>query len=504
MFTKTYNTGTTWKSSQVPVLGSIISHVLSRASAWLYLFDGPRLIQEGYDKSNGGPFEILAPDNRYVFVSSPKQVKELDAAPDTVLSLQGASKQMLQPMYTMHGFDWFNRRGTEGVGFVRALRTLLTNNVPQILPDLGSIIRTRFQEQHATHSVVNGTRLSPVYPMIVKLVVLSNAVSFFGKSLTNNEAFMESALQYVEETLLCAEVVRLSPQWMASIIGTFISRRLKSHEVVFDTLLTIAEQRCLERDMKNLGHSVPDHADCIQWIMETAPRKAPWTPKRIVHELMAIWFGSVHAMATTTTFAIQDLCLHPEYVEPLRVELEQGYEDFQRTNSGLPLLDSFIKESARLTPVESQSMRRCALQPFSLSDGTKVAVGEWACTPVRAIMQSPEFYPSPMQFHGFRFAPKAETPVVSNDNLNFRQPSPSKLTDIREDWHVWGVGRMACPGRFYATAIMKMIIGQIVLDYDCELQEPEAPRWFTWRSSMLPKASTMVVFKPVQRGPDST
>jgi hypothetical protein len=43
------------------------------------------------------------------------------------------------------------------------------------------------------------------------------------------------------------------------IIGTFISRRLKSHEVVFDTLLTIAEQRCLERDMKNLGHSVPNH-----------------------------------------------------------------------------------------------------------------------------------------------------------------------------------------------------------------------------------------------------
>jgi hypothetical protein len=56
----------------------------------------------------------------------------------------------------------------------------------------------------------------------------------------------------------------------------------------------------------------------------------------------------------TTTFAIQDLCLHPEYVKPLRAELAQGYEEFQRTNSGLPLLDSFIKESARLTPVESR------------------------------------------------------------------------------------------------------------------------------------------------------
>ncbi|KAK6212824.1 hypothetical protein LQW54_004913 [Pestalotiopsis sp. IQ-011] len=438
------------------------TNVAWKHRAWRYLLDGPRLIQEGYDKSNGAPFEILAPDNRYVFVSSPKQVKELDAAPDTVLSLQGASKQMLQPVYTMHGFDWFNRRGTEGVGFVRALRTLLTNNIPEILPDLGSLIRTRFQEQHAAQSVVNGTRLSPVYPMIVKLVVLGNAVSFFGKSLSDNQKFMESALAYVEETLLCAEVVRLSPQWMAP---TFFN----------------------------------DQADCIQWIMETAPRKSPWTPKRIVHELMAIWFGSVHAMATTTTFAIQDLALRPEYVEPLRAELAQGYEEFQKTGSGLPLLDSFIKESARLTPVEAQSMRRCALQPFALADGTRLAPGEWACTPVRAIMQSPEFYPSPMQFHGFRFAPENDIPSADK-SLNFRQPSPSKLTDIREDWHVWGVGRMACPGRFYATAIMKMITGQIVLNYDCELQEPEAPRWFTWRSSMLPKASTMVAFKPVQEG----
>jgi hypothetical protein len=56
----------------------------------------------------------------------------------------------------MTGFNWFDRRGTEGVGFVRALRTMLTANLPQILPDLSSIIRTRFEELHETHPVVDG------------------------------------------------------------------------------------------------------------------------------------------------------------------------------------------------------------------------------------------------------------------------------------------------------------------------------------------------------------
>lgn len=66
---------------------------------------------------------------------------------------------MLQPMYTMHGFNWFDRRGTEGVGFIRALRTLLTNNLPEILPDLSVIIRARFEELHATHRVEKGKQI---------------------------------------------------------------------------------------------------------------------------------------------------------------------------------------------------------------------------------------------------------------------------------------------------------------------------------------------------------
>lgn len=165
--------------------------------------------------------------------------------------------KMLQPMFTMHGFNWFDRRGTEGVGFIRALRVLLTNNLPHILPDLGVIIRARFAELHESHSNVNGmikvprksrgaliysffflgAKGSPVYPMVVKLVVLSNAVSFFGKDLgrrifklivairvfltispAKNEDFMVSALQYIEQTLICAEIIRLLPTWMEPLV----------------------------------------------------------------------------------------------------------------------------------------------------------------------------------------------------------------------------------------------------------------------------------------------
>ncbi|KAM7184927.1 Ent-kaurene oxidase [Rhypophila sp. PSN 637] len=458
--------------------------------------------KEAILQSNGEPYEVLAPDGRYVFVSSPKYIKELDSAPDTILSLQAAAKQMLQPMYTMHAFNWFDRRGTEGVGFVKALRTMLTSNLPAILPDLSTIIRARFEAIHDSHPVINGSRQSPVFTMIVKLVVLSNAVSFFGNDLAKNETFMESALAYVEETLIGAEIVRLLPKFISPVLGRILSRRIKNQEVVYNTLVPVAEQRCLERDRKKLGHETPRHADCIQWIMETSPRANPWTPMRIVHELMAIWFGSVHAVSTTITFAIHDLCLHPEYLEPIRHELLAGYADFEKTGLGLPLLDSFIKESARITPVEAQSTRRAALRPFTLSDGTKLNVGDWACTPVKAMMHNPDFFPEPLQFHGFRFADpaiveQAVAAVVGSgtaEKFKTPQPKPSKLTDCDSTYHVWGTGRMACPGRYYATAVMKVILGQIIMTYDLELLNKQDSRWLTWRSTMLPRHSTKVVF----------
>ena len=64
---------------------------------------------------------------------------------------------MLQPKYTMHGFNWFDRRGTEGVGFIKALRTLLTNNLRHILPELRMAIAEDFAEMYAKDPMVNGT-----------------------------------------------------------------------------------------------------------------------------------------------------------------------------------------------------------------------------------------------------------------------------------------------------------------------------------------------------------
>lgn len=87
------------------------------------------------------------------------------------------------------------------------------------------------------------------------------------------------------------------------------------------------------------------------------------------------------------------------------------------------------------------SSRRWALKPFALSDGTKLNVGDWVCTPVCDIMQNPKFYLDPLAFNRFRFASR-DILDDAKGKFKFIQPNPSKLTDIDNTFHVWGTGRM--------------------------------------------------------------
>lgn len=52
------------------------------------------------------------------------------------------------------------------------------------------------------------------------------------------------------------------------------------------------------------------------------------------------------------------------------------------------------------------------------------------------------------------------------------------------------------PGRFYAAALAKLVIAHLVEEYDFQLANPEAPRWFTWRTCRIPREDVMAVFTP--------
>jgi hypothetical protein len=63
----------------------------------------------------------------------------------------------------MHGFEWSDIRGTEGTGFVRALRTILTSHLPQLLPCLKERITDHIDGELIKHETSSGMSWSLLY-----------------------------------------------------------------------------------------------------------------------------------------------------------------------------------------------------------------------------------------------------------------------------------------------------------------------------------------------------
>ncbi|KAK3370540.1 cytochrome P450 [Podospora didyma] len=379
----------------IPTLATILKSVERRAKACAFLLYGLALIQYGFMTSKDGPFEVLTPSNHIVFISSPSQITELEAASGKQLLLYAASLEILQPKYTMHGLDMSNYSSN----FARAVRVFLANQLPQLLPPLLVSIRNRIAEMHARDPIADDNVTHPCTSWSGNLFI-SAGTAIFGEDLANNEAFMKAAFEYIEQVASSAEIIRLAPAFLAPIVGRTVAYFNKRPEILFNSLFPIAEERLRERELVAAGQTVPKHHDLLQYLLDASAKDTPWTPIRLVQEVMAIWLIKGLQMATT---AIYDLCLHPEHTAPLRREIAIAERDGDFCASGLPLLDSFIKESTRLSPADCLSTRRQAIAPFSLNDGTHLNVGDWLCTPVAAIAQHYKHFPEPTEFSGFRF-----------------------------------------------------------------------------------------------------
>ncbi|KAI2469098.1 cytochrome P450 [Annulohypoxylon bovei var. microspora] len=469
-----------------------------------YLIRGPQIIDNAYKKANGKPFKITTPSNDHLLITSPEMIREVIDAPLERLSLHAVAKEILQPRYTMYGFEWQDQRGVEGTGFVRALRSLLTAHLPAFQPEFERILRASF-------SMELGFARVQLFPMIKRTVTNVNCFVFFGEELCKNERFVKATLEFPQAVIFAAELLRITPRFMRPFVAAAATKRHRAARTIFHLLEPVVTKRLQIRnahDKAGCEKDLPVPVDCVQWLIDTSPRKMQWSPARMVGEIMAVWFGSVHQLAMTTTYAIEDLCIHDDCIELLHAEIikartackELGGKALD-VEKQLPLLDSFLRESIRCNNSDAVTGRRKALAPYTFSNGTStLAVGDWVCVPQRALMHDATRYSSPDVFDAFRF-------VRANQQLERGEipcrdvpgDTPSSLTTASVDWPIWGFGNTACPGRFYASMIAKLVMVHVLEDWTCRMEDPEATRSRMWRSSVVPRSDTIVAFKRVRQ-----
>ncbi|KAI4234819.1 MAG: hypothetical protein LQ349_003546 [Xanthoria aureola] len=151
----------------------------------------------------------------------------------------------------------------------------------------------------------------------------------------------------------------------------------------------------------------------------------------------------------------------------------------------MPLMDSFLKETARVYPTVILTMPRKVLWPFKFADGTMVPKDNWIVVPSQALMQDEQFYSEADKFNGFRFA-SADGKTASSSS-QFSTPS--------FEFPFWGGTKRPCPGRFYVAVAAKMILSRFIAEYDVRLENPKAAASLAWSYALAPHPRTKMLLR---------
>jgi len=185
-----------------------------------------------------------------------------------------------------------------------------------------------------------------------------------------------------------------------------------------------------------------------------------------------------------------DLAENPGFAEILREEIEAVVVEDGWSRESLQKmvkLDSFAKESQRLWGIAPAGSGRRTMKPFTFSNGQTVPAGQDIMVTTQAIHLDEQNYPGAREFRPFRWA---EMRSQDEKSVLYDFATPSKT------FAAFGVpSRHTCPGRFFASMLIKQALAYLVLNYDMRLEGTERPKNLMLGSVMGPNPTALVLVR---------
>ncbi|KAI0888103.1 cytochrome P450 [Annulohypoxylon maeteangense] len=246
-----------------------------------------------------------------------------------------------------------------------------------------------------------------------------------------------------------------------------------------------------EKKGSSSGNTDDHPQDLVQWLIE-ASKGADTHPDAIIVKALFLIVAAIHTSALTAIHALYDLCAYPEFMEELRVEAveEIGANGWSSTSLlRLRKMESFLKESGRVNSGAVVSFQRLTLAPIRLSNGFCIPAGTHICVAADARSRDPKLYEEPTEFRPLRFYAPPKDADVGVDTANL-----FSSVAAGDSW--FGVGRQACPGRWYASAQIKLVLCILLIDYDFMFPEGQGrPQNWIEDERIGPNMEQMILFK---------
>lgn len=292
--------------------------------------------------------------------------------------------------------------------------------------------------------------------------------------MSRNDAYIDCIISFTMNVWYSVPDIRWYPEmlrWMTK----YISPRVRKVHQSLATMKQLIEP-IVAQNLKHIAEdeSTAPHNMCL-WNLKNSTTTQRSNLDIQAQMQLSVSMASIHTTSMTVTNLIFDLAARPEYISPLLEEI-RAVKATETTpylsKSAMPRLkklDSFIKESHRMSPISLLNMRRKIKQDIALHDGTLLPAGTHIAFPLNQVSYDKQLWGDPEVFDGFRCFKLRER--AGNENrFQFVTTGVDNLD--------FGHGSHACPGRFFAANEIKTILIYLLENYEFKFegrqQRPES------------------------------
>ncbi|KXN87021.1 Ent-kaurene oxidase [Leucoagaricus sp. SymC.cos] len=334
----------------------------------------------------------------------------------------------------------------------------------------------------------------PGYQTLLHILCRTSNRFLIGPEICRDPRYQDLSERLTYEVFTTARYLAWFPDSLKPIASHFFTKIKRTMKESREFLGPMIAERLTKYEKRDLNLDEDERInDILSWFIETSSREHHRTTEDITRRVMMVNVSSLHTTTMVLTQALYDLAVRQEYVTEMRKEVESIISEHGWTKGALQKLskvDSFLKESTRMNPIAYYVIIRETLEDFTLSDGTLIPRGTQVGIATGAVHGSEDCYQNARAFKPFRFAEQ-------RDGDREHDSAKHQLVSLSPDLLTFGHGKHACPGRFMAVTLIKLIIAHILLKYDIQLENGsmELPANICAGTTAIPSQDTMLMFR---------
>lgn len=492
--------------------GTTMSPVLLGASAFLLLayvvrailarpqkLDFPVVGKPGDANFEAALLEGTAkyPNTPYIIPSVPELVVLPMSTHDEMRNLPEDKASFMQDLSHVF-FGKHTGIGENTSPLIKTIKADLTRHMASTVEALQDEARYALNE---FGSCENWTKVD-LTKAIPRMVALLSGRAFVGKPLSRNEEWINATVDYTVDTVKAKDEVLQYPALIQNLAVSFLSqiRTVKQHKSKAAKLLRPIIEECMRKfkeektaDKESSDGFDDNQGSFISWLLKWTDEKSREDPFALADTQLMLSFAAIHTTSMALSHVLYDIASHPEFIEPLREEIEQviaedgdeidgsGSTNLKKQSfAKLKKLDSFMKESQRFSPPALVTNFRRTTSTLHLSTGHTIPKGTRICYDTVSVnMSNPDLSsiphdPSnvasldpPTTFSPFRWSSLRDTPG-NESKFQFVTTSKQSMN--------FGHGNHACPGRFFAGLELKVAIVELLRNWEFRLVGDEGAK----------------------------